>query len=141
MKPNQILNIQDKLLFDALVGTLSSSLISLITQSQPSHDAWQILANTYARSSHGQFKPIKEQLKQTSKGSQMIFDYMQAIKLRADELAALGKPINHEDLIEKILEGLDDDYQPIIDVVNGCDTPISFDELQEKLINKEFSLR
>ena len=31
---------QDKLLFGALVGTLSPSLISLITQSQTSRDAW-----------------------------------------------------------------------------------------------------
>ena len=66
---------------------------------------------------------------------------MQAIKTRADEHAALGKPLDHEDLIEKILESLDDDYQPIIDVVNGRDTPISFDELREKLINEELSLR
>ena len=36
----------------------------------------------------------------------MISDYMQAIKTRADELATLGIPLGHEDLIEKILEGL-----------------------------------
>ena len=35
---------------------------------------------------------------------------MQAIKTRADQLAALGKPLVHEDLIEKILEALDEDY-------------------------------
>lgn len=32
---------------------------------------------------------------------------MQAIKTRANELATRGKPFDHEDLIEKILEGLD----------------------------------
>ena len=67
---------------------------------------------------------------------------MQAIKTCADELAALGKPLDHEDLIEKILESLDDDYHPSIDIVNSRDTLISFDELHEKLINKqELSLR
>lgn len=66
---------------------------------------------------------------------------MQAIKTCADELATVGKPLDHEDFIEKILEGLDDEYQPIIDVVNDRETLISFDELHEKLINKELSLR
>ncbi|KAL6342026.1 hypothetical protein AAG906_038272 [Vitis piasezkii] len=66
---------------------------------------------------------------------------MQSIKTRADELAALGKPLDHEDLIEKVLEGLDENYQSIIDAVNGRDSTISFDELHEKLINKELSLR
>ena len=62
------------------------------------------------------------------------------IKTRANELAALGKPMDVEDLTEKILDGLDDYYKPIINIINGRDTPISFDELHEKLINKELSL-
>ncbi|RVW61448.1 Retrovirus-related Pol polyprotein from transposon RE1 [Vitis vinifera] len=66
---------------------------------------------------------------------------MQSIKTRADELTALGKPLDQEDLIEKVLEGLDENYEPIIDVVNGRNSTISFDELHEKLINKELSLR
>ena len=132
---------QDKLLFGAIVGTLSPALIPLITQSKSSHEAWQTLANTYARPSRGHIKQLKDNLRNISKGSQSITDYMQSIKARTDELAALGKPLDHEDLIEKILEGLDEQYQSVIDAVNGRDTTISFDELHEKLINKELSLR
>ncbi|KAL4295158.1 hypothetical protein GQ457_12G010840 [Hibiscus cannabinus] len=42
---------QDKLLFRALVGMISTNLVPLITQATTSHDAWRILANTYARPS------------------------------------------------------------------------------------------
>ena len=66
---------------------------------------------------------------------------MQLIKACSNELASLGKPMDHEDLIEKILDGLGDNYQSIIDVVNGRETTISFDELLEKLINKELLLQ
>ncbi|KZV23095.1 hypothetical protein F511_06619 [Dorcoceras hygrometricum] len=59
---------------------------------------------------------------------------MQAMKTKADELSALGKPLDHEDLIEKVLEGLDNTYQSVIDAINNRDTPITFDELHEKLI-------
>ncbi|KAH7575581.1 hypothetical protein JRO89_XS02G0154700 [Xanthoceras sorbifolium] len=65
---------------------------------------------------------------------------MQFIKSRTDELAVLGKPLDDEDLIEKILDGLDDDYRPLVDAINGRDTMISFDELHEKLITKELVL-
>ncbi|KZV23162.1 hypothetical protein F511_05001 [Dorcoceras hygrometricum] len=44
---------QDKLLFGALVGTISINLVPLITHSTTSHDAWLTLANTYARPSRG----------------------------------------------------------------------------------------
>lgn len=132
---------QDKLLFAALVGTMSPNLVPLIAQSKTSHDAWKALANTYARPSRGHIKQIKDNLKNISKGSQSVTDYMQAIKTKADELATLGKPLDHEDLIEKVLDGLDDTFQSVIDAVNSRDTVITFDELHEKLINKELSLR
>ena len=53
---------------------------------------------------------------------------------------SLGKPMDDEDLLEKILDGLGSEYQYVINVVNGRYTPISFDELQDKLINKEITL-
>ncbi|KAK5846202.1 hypothetical protein PVK06_002477 [Gossypium arboreum] len=65
---------------------------------------------------------------------------MQAIKIKADELATLGKLLDAEGLIEKVLEGLDDTFQPVIDAVNSCNTAITFDELHEKLINRKLTL-
>ena len=53
---------------------------------------------------------------------------------------SIEKPMEHEDILEKILDGLGNEYQFIIYAVNGRDTPISFDELHEKLINKEITL-
>lgn len=100
-----------------------------------------ILANTYARPSRGLVKQIKEQIKHATKGSQTISKYMQFIKSRADELATLDKPMDDEDLIEKILDRLDDEYKSIVDAIEGRETLISFDELHEKLINKEVFLR
>ena len=98
------------------------------------------LANTYARPSRGHIKQIKDQIKQATQGSQTITTYMQYIKHRTDQLAMLGKPMDNEDIIEKILDGLNDVYKPIADVINARDTTISYEELHEKLINKELSL-
>lgn len=38
--------------------------------------------------------------------------------------------MNNEDIIEKILDGVDDDYNLIVDAINACNTIISFDELE-----------
>ena len=56
---------------------------------------------------------------------------MQFIKCHVDQLVALGKPLNHEDLIDKILDGLDDDYKTITDIVQNRETPVLCDELHE----------
>ncbi|RVW57083.1 Retrovirus-related Pol polyprotein from transposon RE2 [Vitis vinifera] len=87
---------QDRLIFNALLGTISISLQPLIARITTSLDAWQTLANTYAKPSR--------------------------------------------DLIDQVLEGLSDEYKSVIDAINARDTLISFDELHEKLLNKEASL-
>lgn len=65
---------------------------------------------------------------------------MQSIKSKADSLDLLGSPVDHEDLTDIILEGLDDDYKYVIDYVHSRDTPIYFSELHEKFINRELTL-
>ncbi|RVW36896.1 Retrovirus-related Pol polyprotein from transposon RE1 [Vitis vinifera] len=131
---------QDRLIFSALLGAISVSLQPLIARTTTSLDAWQTLANTYAKPSRGHIKQLKEQLKRCTKGSKSISEYMQEIKTRVDELALLGKPVDDEDLIDRVLEGLSDEYKSVIDVINALDTSISFAEFHEKLLNKEASL-
>ena len=48
--------------------------------------------------------------------------------------------MDHEDLLEKILDGLGSEYHYVIDAVSGCDTLIYFDKLHKKLINKGITL-
>ncbi|KAK9049688.1 hypothetical protein SSX86_031342 [Deinandra increscens subsp. villosa] len=133
---------QDRLLFGALVGSLSPSIVPLITGASSSRDAWQILAQTYASPTRGHIKQLKHRLKQSTKTpTQSITDYMQTIKSTVDELAILGKKMDDEDVIDIILHGLDQThYKPIIDAIHARDTPIAFNELHEKLINHELTL-
>ena len=66
---------------------------------------------------------------------------MQAIKTHADEVAFFRKPVDDEDLIDRVLELLSDEYKSFIDAINVCDTSISFAELHEKLLNKKAFLQ
>ncbi|PON47560.1 hypothetical protein PanWU01x14_243190, partial [Parasponia andersonii] len=132
---------QDRLIFSALLSAVSSPLQPLLTQTTSSHAAWDLLANTYAKPSRGHIKHIKDQIKNYIKGTKTIFKYMQFIRTCVDELALLSKPIDEEDLTDRILEGLGDEYKSIADAVNARETPLTFDELHEKLINKEASLK
>lgn len=131
---------QDKLICGALIGTLSANLVPLVSQAQSSKQFWDILSKTYATPSRDHIKQLKDQLHRITKGNKTITKFVQAIKACADQLAALGKPEDHEELIDRVLAGLDDSYNSIIESINARDTPISFEELHEKLINKELTL-
>lgn len=66
---------------------------------------------------------------------------MNSIKTCADQLALLGHPMKPEDVTDKVLESLDSSYQGIIEAVNARDDPISFPDLMEKLIQREFVIK
>ncbi|KAL4580579.1 hypothetical protein LXL04_016778 [Taraxacum kok-saghyz] len=133
---------QDKLLFSALVGSLSPQIVPLVTNASSSHEAWQTLAGTHASLSRGHIKQLQYRLRQLTKTpNQSITDYMQNIKTVVDELAILGKKLDQEDITDAVMHGLDQStYKPILDAIHARDSPIPFNELHEKLINHELAL-
>ncbi|KAL6269021.1 hypothetical protein ACE6H2_025932 [Prunus campanulata] len=132
---------QDQLILNAIIGSLSPTIISFIAQAQTSKQAWTTLANTYAKPSRGRIKQLKHHLKHTTKGSLSITEFMQSIKTRADDLALLGAPLDEEEITDKILDGLGDEYKELVRAVQARDTSITFEELHEKLLNFEASLQ
>jgi len=105
---------QDQLLLNAIVGSLSPPLISFVARTTSSHDAWHVLATTYAKPSRERIRQVKNQLKNLTKGSMSTTDFVYFIKARFDELAVLGAPMDTDDLTEQILDGLDEDYTELV---------------------------
>ncbi|XP_020886029.1 uncharacterized protein LOC110229685 [Arabidopsis lyrata subsp. lyrata] len=128
---------QDRLLYSAIIGTLSLQVQPLVARTTTTREIWASLAKTFGNPSRGHINQLREQLKGVSKGNQSVQDYMKNIVTKADQLALLGSPMPHEDLLDHITRGLDEDYRPVVELVNGRDTPISIEELHEKLLNRE----
>ncbi|XP_010518622.1 PREDICTED: uncharacterized protein LOC104793898 [Camelina sativa] len=106
---------QDRLLFSALLGAMSPSVQPLVSRATTTAAVWEALASTFAQHSRGHVQGIKTQIKVWTKGIKTIDEYIRGLVIRFDELAALGKPMDHEDQIEKILEGLPEDFKPVAD--------------------------
>ena len=125
---------------NAIIGSISPAIIPFIAQAKTAREAWTILATTYAQPSRGRIKQTKSQLKMLTKGSDSVTAFLQSIKAKADELALLGAPLDAEDLTDKILDGLGEEYKELTRVVQARDMPITFEELHEKLLNFEASV-
>ena len=113
---------QDRLIYSALIGTLSPSIQALVTNIKTSRDVWKSLSTTYATPSRGHIQQLRLQLKHCTKGDKSIDDYMRGLTTRFDQLALLGKPLDHEDKIEYIMDGLPEDYKSVSEQVEGRDT-------------------
>lgn len=131
---------QNHLIYNGLIGSLSPSIQALVTNTKSSHDVWKSLSATYATPSHGHIQQLRLQLKHFTKGDKSIDEYMRGLTTRFDQLGLLGKPLDHEDKIEYIVDGLPEEYKSVADQVEGRDTTPSIIEIHEKLINKEAKL-
>ncbi|KFK34953.1 hypothetical protein AALP_AA5G215500 [Arabis alpina] len=131
---------QDKLIFSALIGAISSSLQPLVSRAKTSSAIWSTLASTYAKPSRGHVRQLKNQLKDWKKENKTIDVYLQGVVTRLDQLAILGTTIGHEEQIDQILGGLPEEYKTVIDQVEGRDAPPSIPELHERLLNHEAKL-
>ncbi|KAL9237537.1 hypothetical protein vseg_012072 [Gypsophila vaccaria] len=130
---------QDRLLLAAVVGTLDGSIAPLVTQSKSAREAWATLSSTFANPSRGHILQLKNRLETiTKRPDQTITDYMRQIKTCTLELTNLGKLMDPEDIIAKVIRGFNPThYRAVKEMVEGRETPISFDALHEKLLNHD----
>ncbi|KAL0663659.1 hypothetical protein Bca4012_100496 [Brassica carinata] len=75
------------------------------------------------------------------KGTMTIDAYVQGFLTHFDQLALLGKPIEIEDQLEYVLDGLPDEYKQVVDQIEGRGTAPSIAEVHEKLLNFEVKLQ
>ncbi|KAG6780109.1 hypothetical protein POTOM_016521 [Populus tomentosa] len=132
---------QDQLILDAIIESITLTIILFIACATTTCEAWNIVAATYVTPSQGRIKQVKVNLKSLTKSTLSITDFLQSVKARADELAVLGASVDNEDLTDKILEELGDDYKELVRAMQVRDNAISFDELHEKLLMFEASLQ
>lgn len=128
---------QDQLILSAIIGSVSPTLIPFIAAATTSRGAWDILASIYGRSSRGRILALKNRIHNPVKGTRTISDFMLEIKGVVDELSLLGVVTDPEDLVLKVLNGLDDSYKEISNAIQARDSAITFDELLDKLLSTE----
>ena len=132
---------QDKLIYSDLLGAISVSVQHIFSTTTTSAEIWSLLASTYAKPTRGHVKQIKQQLENWTKETKTMDEYVQGFTTRFNQLALLGKPIDHEDQIDFIIGGLPDEYKTLADQIEARDTAPSITEIHEKLINHEHKLQ
>lgn len=131
---------QDRLIFSGLIGAISIDVQPIVSNSKTAANIWKTLANTYAKPSRGHIQQLRFQIKNWSKGTKSIDEYVQGLTTRFDQLALLGKPMEHENQIDYVLSGLPEEYKQVIDQLEGRDATPSVTKVHEKLLNKEAKL-
>ena len=108
---------QDSFILHGIIGSVSPSLSSLVSASLTSFDAWMKLQKTYANRSRTRMLGLRDKLIKSRKESLSIDAYMQIIKKTLDDLALIGHPLNDDEIVIHILNGLGSDYKELCAVI------------------------
>lgn len=84
---------------------------------------------------------LKDLLSRTFSGTNLITKYLQTIKTMFDELAIINAPLDEDDLLIHLLDGLRYDFKELSAAIRARETHIIFEELQDKLVDHETFLK
>jgi hypothetical protein len=132
---------QDKLILHAILASTSTNITPLLTSYKTSHEAWTALTRLYAGKSRTRTMQLKEDLTLSTRGNRTVTEFLQAIKMLADELAIIDHPVSDDDLTLYILNGLGPKFREIAAPIHARDTSLKFKDLHDLLVGHESYLR
>jgi hypothetical protein len=130
---------KDQFVLAWLNATLSEKVLSMVYGLTTAQQVWAHLAKRFTPTSRTRISNLRRQLQTISQGSKNCTDYLLTAKNLADNLAAIGKGVDDEDLISYVIGGLHPSYHTFVTTFSygNRDTAIPFEDFQTELLNYE----
>lgn len=106
-----------------------------------SKTAWTSLHTTFTNKSQTRIFSLRNQHGKISKDTRPNTEYLMDIRNIADELSTDGSPVTNDELVIKILSGLDTEYHSISSAIRTRQMPISYEDLYEQLLDHKLLLK
>ncbi|KAL5773759.1 hypothetical protein ACOSP7_013406 [Xanthoceras sorbifolium] len=127
---------QDRFVLLAIQATVHSTISPTINNCTTSADAWNKLETSYANRSNTRMLYLMSYLMSKKKEGKTVAAYMSRGKSLVDDLALIGHPLNNAQIMSYTLNGLVNEFKELTAAVRVRDTPISFEDLYDKLLDK-----
>lgn len=131
---------QDQLILVAIIASTSFSVMHLVSSATSSADAWDKIQVSCANRSATRILSLREKLANFKCESKPVSEYLQAVKIMAEDLALCGSPVFDIDLVIYVLHSVGTEFRDIAAALRARDSVISFEELQDKLQAHELYL-
>ncbi|GKV48510.1 hypothetical protein SLEP1_g55318 [Rubroshorea leprosula] len=131
---------QDQSIRHAILTSVSEPIAPYISAAKTSQQAWKTLANVYANHSRSRVFTLKEGLQNTCYENCTVSELLHQLKVLANELAVIDKPLPNDDLTVYALNGIGLEFREISASIRARDEPLSFEELHDRLVAHEESM-
>ncbi|WVZ90565.1 hypothetical protein U9M48_036856 [Paspalum notatum var. saurae] len=100
----------DQQVLGFLYGSLSKEVMPQVATAKTAAQAWSTLQTMFASQVRARVINARLALTTTQKGTTSVSEYFAKMKALGDQMAAAGKPLEDEEMVAYILNGLDADF-------------------------------
>jgi uncharacterized membrane protein YgcG len=130
----------DQQVLGFLLSSLSKNIAPQVATKLTRADAWKEVENMFSSRMRARTINTRLQLATTQKGSMTVAEYMNKMRSLGDEMAAVGRKLEDDELVEYILTAIVPKYDPIILAVIARESSVSINELYAQLLTFETRL-
>jgi hypothetical protein len=129
--------VHDQHILTYLVTSLSREVLTGVANNATTVTRWTAISRSFASQSRSHVLHLHNQLVVMRKCDMSITSYFLTMRGYADEMAAAGKSLDDDDVVSYILNGLNVDYNLLIEQVNGITETINPETLYFRLLDTE----
>ena len=133
-------NVKDQQLLGYLLNSITKDVLAAVATMTSSAEAWRALETMFSAQSRARVTNLRMQLANLKKGGMTTAAYFNKMRSIKDELAAAGKPVDDDEVVSHILNGLDYDYNPFVSSMLSRVEPISLSDLFSQLLSYDLRL-
>ena len=130
---------QDQQVLSFLLSSMTKEILVQVSSLEHTAEVWKAITEMFSSQSKSRVLQLRSQLSRMKKGDLSASSYYTKMKGLADEMAAAGKKLDDDDIIEYILNGLDAEYNPFVSSMTIKDN-VSLSDLYAQLLSYEARL-
>nr|ABF99203.1 retrotransposon protein, putative, Ty1-copia subclass [Oryza sativa Japonica Group] len=127
----------DQQVLGFLFSSLTREIRSQVAGAPTAAAAWKTIENTFSTRSHAGAINVRLALTTTQKGQSTVTEYVSKMRALGDEIAATGKPIDDEELVAYIINGLDSEFDPVVEALIAKNASVTVAEVYSQLLGFE----
>nr|AAK55460.1 putative gag-pol polyprotein [Oryza sativa Japonica Group]AAP54977.1 retrotransposon protein, putative, Ty1-copia subclass [Oryza sativa Japonica Group] len=135
--------VQDQQVLGFIFSSLSREVLQQVAGARTAAQAWNMIDDMFSCKSKAGTINVLLALTTTQKGPMSISEYIAKMRSLADEMAATGKPLDEEELVAYIINGLDSEFDAAVEglMATARIAPVSISHVYSQLLSYENRIR